>query len=262
MIKKISQLLIMTGKYLMIIGITIIILSWLFPYKASAMVNVTPRSAVACANGACAIPVILDCSPVENAVNIGIFDTTGTLQYLGNCMADLNSDYSTYIDWVLPSLGGSGSSTIVACNNEIDINNTCDGSTDITYWRNSAGFEGEVTFTILEKAIAGGFFHFTSPTTGEISNSPSDLMANVGTVSTDTFKSSLPYVLVFMGVSIAFYILSSLNRVVTDNNKGLKYTKPKEIFDKSGKRIGYDTTGDGYKRIVNKKGQISGYMKE
>ncbi len=246
----------------MIIGVILMIVGWLFPYKADAMVSVSPSSVFSCIDGNCNVPVILSCSPQTSDIVIATWDiTSGNVNVIGTCDVLNDTDISSNVDFVNTSLGGSGSMSVSDCDTSVG-GADCVSHLNSVDFLNDVGYVGSVTLTVGEQVTSGSLFHFTSPTTGEISNNPSDLLASVGTVSSDTFKSSLPYVLVFMGVSIAFYILSSLNRVMGDSTAGLKYTKPKEILDKDGKRIGYDTTGDGYHKITNKKGQEIGFEKD
>jgi uncharacterized membrane protein len=254
MLKKISDVLIMSGKYLMIIGVILIIVGWLFPYKTDAM-TISPTSIVV---GDMSPPdFIATCENVDNIVYQD-FGYGNGWQGGGTCaefIVDFNFEtFVDYPEWYKYDI------RVFECDfNDINCINIPE-FTLIEDIRLYTGYINEVTFTYLNTPAptSGSLFHFTSPTTGEISNNPSDLMANVGTVSTDVFSSSLPYMLVFIGVPLAFYVIQSLKKTVVP-----KETKKDRIIrDKDGKQIGIDVSGDGYKRIINKKGQEIGVAKE
>jgi hypothetical protein len=70
--------------------------------------------------------------------------------------------------------------------------------------------------------VVSGLFSFKNPDTNLPSNNPIDLLASVGIVSTDTFESALPYMLVFIGIPLAFYIIQALKNFMPKDKKDSK----------------------------------------
>lgn len=106
---------------------------------------------------------------------------------------------------------------------EVPFGSECDnaiGTTPENYLtcQNDITLVNSGILTISQYGV-GGLFHFTNPDTNAPSDSPTDLLASVGIVSTDTFASALPYMLLFIGVPLAFYILQSLKKVVPKDEK-------------------------------------------
>jgi hypothetical protein len=95
-------------------------------------------------------------------------------------------------------------------------------------------FIDETTITITDiqtPTVTGSLFHFTNPITNEPSTNPVDLVASVGTVSTNTFDSAFPYMLVFIGVPLSFFIMQKLRDLIM-----FEGAKRREKLEKQNKR--------------------------
>jgi hypothetical protein len=100
----------------------------------------------------------------------------------GNLYAPCNTHYAVY--------------------NELTTNGGC--QIDYTSCLSDTGLLQMYSISFVN-AVGGGVL-FSTPTV----QNTAQLVAEVGSVSNDTFKSALPYMLIFMGVPLAFYIIKKL----------------------------------------------------
>lgn len=83
-----------------------------------------------------------------------------------------------------------------------------------------------------------------------------DVYGQLSLVSASTFTDILPYLILIIGIILAFYIVEMLIDIMS-------HTKKDNIIrDKEGKQIGIDVSNDGYHRIFGKSGQEIGWEKD
>lgn len=63
------------------------------------------------------------------------------------------------------------------------------------------------------------------------STTANDLMAGVGNVSTDVFSTASPFLFVFIGIPLAFFLLQGIIRFLRENTK--EQQRVDKLFDKA-----------------------------
>ena len=82
----------------------------------------------------------------------------------------------------------------------------------------SVGTDLGTIFNVTNPTASTELFH-TRNLAGEISTSPSDLVASVGVVSMGVYGSVYPYMILVIGIGVAFYILQRLLEVMPKDKK-------------------------------------------
>jgi len=207
-VNKIAQILILAGKYIMIIGIALIIIGWLFPDNASAMITTSLPSPISMTD-----VVEYTC---DTGNTLSLFDSNETFLTYSSCPQTVNaSDFG---------INDVGIAYIIECDSSLSPV-FCDFTgMSIGDARSDSGYISEIQIQFITPPTqAGGLFPFKKEN-GEYSNSATDLVAGVGIVSTDTFNGALPYMLLFIGVPLSFFIIQSLKKTVVPKDT-------KKVFD-------------------------------
>lgn len=165
----------------------------------------------------------------------GTFISSFTPQNIGWVQAYTNTENTPFLSegvwYISVSYAGNGTIRFIDNGSELPYLDFSNSLTDSTFISNgssllelySIDFIGTISNLCITDTIggcavtppaqAGGLFPFKKEN-GEHSNSATDLVASVGIVSTDTFGGVLPYMLLVMGVGVAFYIVESLKKTV------------------------------------------------
>lgn len=165
----------------------------------------------------------------------------------------------------------SGSEPFIIFNN--DGNPTMSGNSTATYnLDNDLGIQttGTIHIAIVDDNTTNGncqvsyseclsdtgllamfSYNVVNPNTGSLfgGGSTTELLSNIGSISTDTVNTAYPYLILFIGIPLTFYIIQQLKKTIPSEVKTDK--KEQKINDMKG-----------YSRIISKEGVVQGWKKD